>query len=246
MKSSREEYISKSLTSRDSGMGKMGLLGRYGKITGPMNKPAYSSDLYIEGGGRTNVKKLVNGSDETNRNSVDVHEAFTKNSALLQNSTTMNFGLAKNTVHALDLNPLITPSGSPHFEASMGRHYNGNHLAHSYGILLDKNFDASFSNPMPRSTRVLNHDSSVCRPDLPQKMFQDTLSNSSNTELKLGQSSYHQSMTTQFPLGKSMVIEFQKPETHRPSINQSELAFCIVLLSLVSLSIVFQRYNIRN
>jgi len=248
MKSSPEEHILKSLASRNSGTGKMGLLGRYGKITGPMNKPAYSGDLSIEGGGRTNVEKLVNGSDETYyRKNVDVHEAFTKNSALLQNSATMNLGLSKNhPLHALDLNPLTTPSGSPHFEASMGRHYNGNHLAHSYGIRLEKNFDASFCNPMPCSTGVLNHDSRACRPNFPHKTFQDTVSNASNTELKLGQSSYHQSMTTLFPLGQSAMIEFQKPQTHRPPINQSELTFHIVLLSLFSLCIVIQRYNIRS
>ncbi|XP_066397696.1 uncharacterized protein [Miscanthus floridulus] len=223
MKSSPEEHILKSLASRNSGTGKMGLFGRFGKITGSMNKPAYSGDLSIEGGGRTNVEKLVNGSDETYyRKNVDVHEAFTKNSALLQNSATMNLGLAKNhPLHALDLNPLTTPSGSPHFEASMGRHYNGNHLAHSYGIRLEKNFDASFCNPMPRSTGVLNHDSRACRPNFPHKTFQDTVSNASNTELKLGQSSYHQSMTTRFPLGQSAMIEFQKPQTHRPPINQN-------------------------
>lgn len=229
MKSSPEEHILRSLASRNSGTGKMGLLGRYGKITGPMNKPAYSSDMLIEGGGRTNVEKLVNASNETYyRKSVDMREAFTKNSALLQNSATMNLGLTKNhPVHALDLNPLTTPSGSPHFEASMGRHYNGNHLAHSYGIRSEKNFDASFCNPMPRSTGVLNHDSRTCRPIFSHKIFQDTLSNASNTELKLGQSSYHQSMTTLFPLGQSTMIEFQKPQTHRPPIKQSELTFVL-------------------
>ncbi|ONM23440.1 Histone-lysine N-methyltransferase ATX4 [Zea mays] len=223
MKSSPEEHILKSLASRNSGTGKMGLLSRYGKITGHMNKPAYSNDLSVEGGGHTNVEKLVNRTDETYyRKSVDVHETFTKNSALLQNSAVVNLGPAKNhPVHAFDLNPLTTPSGSPHFEASMGRHYNGNHLAHSHGIHLEKNFDASFCNPMPRFTGVMNHDSRACRPNFSNKTFQDTLSNASNTELKLGQSSYHQSMTTLSPLGQSTMIEFQKPQTHRPPINQN-------------------------
>lgn len=224
----------------------MGLLGRYGKISGPTNKPAYSDDMSIEGGGRTNVEKLVTGSDETYyRKNVDMREAFTKNSALFQNSTTMDLGFAKNhPVHALDLNPLTTPSGSPHFEGSMGRHYNGNHLAHSYGIRLEKNVDTSFCNPMPRSTGVLNHDSRACRPNFPHKTFQDTVSNASNTELKLGQYSYHQSMTTLFPFGQSAMIEFQKPQTHRPAINQSELTFRIVLISLFSLCIGIQRYRL--
>ncbi|ONM23517.1 Histone-lysine N-methyltransferase ATX4 [Zea mays] len=245
MKSSPEEHILKSLASRNSGTGKMGLLSRYGKITGHMNKPAYSNDLSVEGGGHTNVEKLVNRTDETYyRKSVDVHETFTKNSALLQNSAVVNLGPAKNhPVHAFDLNPLTTPSGSPHFEASMGRHYNGNHLAHSHGIHLEKNFDASFCNPMPRFTGVMNHDSRACRPNFSNKTFQDTLSNASNTELKLGQSSYHQSMTTLSPLGQSTMIEFQKPQTHRPPINQSELAFCTLFLSLFSLCIVIQRYS---
>jgi hypothetical protein len=57
MKSSPEEHILKSLASRNSGTGKMGLLSRYGKITGHMNKSTYSSDLSIEGGGHTNVNK---------------------------------------------------------------------------------------------------------------------------------------------------------------------------------------------
>ncbi|PUZ71914.1 hypothetical protein GQ55_2G351500 [Panicum hallii var. hallii] len=223
MKSSPEEYMLKSLASRNSGTGKVGLLGGYGKNTGPINNPDYSSNLYIEGGGCTNVDKQMNGSDETNyRKSVDVHEALIKNSALLQNSTIMNLGLAKNhMVHALNLNPLSTPNGSLHFEASRGRHYNGNHLAHNYGILPEKNLDASFHNPGPHSTRVVSHDSRVCRPDFPHKILQDNLCNPSNTELKLGQSSYHQPMTTLFPLGQSTVIDFQKPQSHRPLVNQN-------------------------
>ncbi|KAG2636742.1 hypothetical protein PVAP13_2NG470100 [Panicum virgatum] len=223
MKSSPEEYMLKSLASRNSGTGKVGLLGGYGKITGPTNNPDYSSNLYIEGGGCTNVDKQMNGSDETNyRKSVDVHEALIKNSALLQNSTIMNLGLTKNhTVHALNLNPLSTPSGSLHFEASRGRHYNGNHLAHNYGILLEKNLDSSFLNPGQHSTRVVSHDSRVCRPDFPHRILQDNLCNPSNTELKLGQSSYHQPMTTLFPLGQSAVIDFQKPQVHRPLVNQN-------------------------
>ncbi|CAL5082799.1 unnamed protein product [Urochloa decumbens] len=223
MKSSPEGYMLKSLASRNNGTGKVGLLGGYGKITGPINNPPYSSDLYIEGGGCTNADKQMNGSVETNyRKSIDVHEAVTKSSALLQNSTIMNVGLAKShTVHALNLNPFSTPSGSLHFEASMGRHYNGNQLARKNEILLQKNSDASFRNPGPRSTRVVNHDSRACRPDFPHKILQDTLCNASNTELKLGQSSYHQSMTTLFPLGQSAVIEFQKPQSHKPFINQN-------------------------
>ncbi|RLN32810.1 uncharacterized protein C2845_PM03G05990 [Panicum miliaceum] len=223
MKSSPEEYMLKSPASRNSGTGKVGLLGGYGKNTGPINNPDYSSNLYIEGGECTNVDKQMNGSDETNyRKSVDVHEALIKNSAMLQNSTIMNLGLAKNhMVHALNLNPLNTPSGSLHFEASRGRHYNGNHLAHNYAILLEKNLDASFHNPGPRSTGVVSHDSRVCKPDFPHKILQDNLCNPSNTELKLGQSSYHQPMTTLFPLGQSTVIDFQKPQSHRPLVNQN-------------------------
>ncbi|CAN6218692.1 unnamed protein product [Urochloa humidicola] len=222
MKSSPEEYMMKSLVSRNSGTGK-GLLGGYGKITGPINNPAYSSDLYIDGGGCTNVDKQMNGSVETNyRKSADVHEAVTKNSALLQNSMMMNVGLAKShTVHTLNQNPFSTHSGSLHFEASMGRHYSGNQLAHKSEIFLEKNFDTSFRNPGPRSTRVVNHDSRSCTPDFPHKILQDTLCNASNTELKLGQSSYHQPMTTLFPLGQSAVIEFQKPQSHTPFINQN-------------------------
>ena len=232
MKSSPEEYMLKSLASRNSGTGKVGLLGGYGKITGPTNNPDYSSNLYIEGGGCTNVDKQMNGSDETNyRKSVDVQEALIKNSALLQNSTIMNLGLTKNhTVHALNLNPLSTPSGSLYFEASRGRHYNGNHLAHNYGILLEKNLDSSFCNPGQHSTRVVNHDSRVYRPDFPHKILQDNLYNPSNTELKLGQS-YHQPMSTLFPLGQSAVIDFQKPQSHHALVNQSEFASYIVLLS---------------
>ncbi|WVZ65826.1 hypothetical protein U9M48_015128 [Paspalum notatum var. saurae] len=225
MKSPPEEYVLKSLASRNSDTGKVGLLGRYGKVTGPINKPAYSSDLYIEGGGCTNVDKLVNRSDEANyRMHVDAREAVTKNSALLQSSTIMNSGLTKKHMgHAFDLNPLSRPSGSLDVEASMGRHHNRNHLGHSCGILLEKNFDGSFRNPGPHSTRVPNHGSRACRLDFPHKL-QDTLSNASNTELKLGQSSYHQSMTTLFPSGQSTVIEFDKPQSHRPLIKQSEFA----------------------
>ncbi|XP_062199450.1 uncharacterized protein LOC133901928 isoform X2 [Phragmites australis] len=223
MKNSPEEYRLRGLTSRNSGIGKIELLGGYGKITGPINKPVHSSDLYIEGGGCTNVEKLVNRPDETNyRKSVDAHEAFTKNSTSLQNSTIMNLGLAKNHMtDTLDLNPLSTPSGSLHFKAGVGRHYNGNHSAHNYGILLEKNFDASFHNPGPSSTRVPNHDNRACRPDFSHKIFQDSLSTVSNTELKLGQSSYHQSVTTLFPSVQSRVIEFQKPQSHVPLINQN-------------------------
>lgn len=242
VKSSPEEYMLRSLASRNSGIGKVGLFGGYGKFTEPINNPVYSGDLYIEGGGCSSVDKQMNGSGETNyRKSAHVHEYLTKNSAL-QNSTIMNFGIAKNhTVDALNLKPLSTPSGSLHFEASMGRHYNGNHLAPNHGLLLEKNFDASFHNPGPHSTRIVNQDSRTCRPDFPQKILQDTLCHYSNTELKLGQSSPYQSMATLFPLGKSAVIEFQKPQSHRPVINQSEFASYIVLLSLISLCIVIQR-----
>lgn len=242
LKSSPEEYMLKSLASRNSGMGKVGLLGGYGKITEPINSPVYSGDLCIEGGGCASVDKQMNGSGETNyRKSFDVHEALTKNSAL-QKSTIMNLGIAKNhTVDALNLKPLSTPSGSLQFEASMGSHYNGNHLPHNYGLFLEKNFDASFRNPGPRSTRIVNQDSRACRPYFPQNILQDTLCNASNTELKLGQSSYHQSVATLFPLGQSAVIEFQKPQSHRPLINQSEFAYCIVLLPLSSLCTVIKR-----
>ncbi|XP_062193896.1 uncharacterized protein LOC133897258 [Phragmites australis] len=207
MENSPEEYRLKSLTSINSGIGSIELLGGYGKIT--------------EGAGCTNVEKLVNRPHETNyRKSVHVHEAFTKNSTSVQNATTL--GLAKNhMVHTLDLNPLSMPSGSLHFKASMGRHCNGNHLVHNYGFLLEKNFDASFCNPGPSSTRVPNHDSRACRPDFPHKIFQDSLSNASNTELKFGQSSYHQSMTNLFPSVQSTVIEFQKPQLHVPLIDQN-------------------------
>jgi hypothetical protein len=153
----------------------------------------------------------------------------------------MNLGLAKNhMVHALNLNPLSTPNGSLHFEASRGRHYNGNHLAHNYGILPEKNLDASFHNPGPHSTRVVSHDSRVCRPDFPHKILQDNLCNPSNTELKLGQSSYHQPMTTLFPLGQSTVIDFQKSQSHRPLVNQSEFASYIVLLSYLLCALSFK------
>ncbi|KAL6601411.1 hypothetical protein ACP70R_044631 [Stipagrostis hirtigluma subsp. patula] len=216
MKTSPEEYRSKSPTSRNSSIGKMQLLGGYGKVTGPTNKQVYSSGLYIEGGGCTNFEKLLNSVDQTNyKKSVDVHEPFTKSSALLQNSTTINLGIAKNhTVHALDPNPLSTPSGSLHLNASMGRYHNGNHLVHNYGILSGKSFDASFRNPGPSSSRVLNDDNRAYWPDFPHKIFQDSFSNASNTELKLGQSSYHQSMTSLFPSVRSTVIEFQKPQSH--------------------------------
>lgn len=222
MKSSSEEYTLKSLASRNSGTGKVRLLGGYGKNTGP-NNPAYSSD-HIDGGGGTNVDRQMNGSVGTNyRKNVDMHEGLAKNSALLQNSTTMNVGLARNhTVHALNLNPLSTPIGNLHSEASMGSRYKGNHLAHNYGIFWEKNLDASFRNLEPHSSRVVNHDSRACRPDFPNKILQDTLCNASNTELKLGQYSYQQSMTTPCPLGQSAVIEFYKPQSHRTLINQSE------------------------
>ncbi|KAJ1290773.1 hypothetical protein BS78_02G269600 [Paspalum vaginatum] len=216
MKRPPEEYMLKSLASRNSDTGKVGLLGRYGKVNGPISKPAYSSDLYIEDGGCTNVDKLVNRPDEANYR---LH--VEKNSALLHSSTTMSSGLTKNhTGHAFDLNPLSRPSGSLDFEASMGRHYNRDHLGHSCGILLEKNFDASFRNPGPCSTTVPNHGSRACGLDFPHKL-QDTLSNASNTELKLGQSSYHQSITTLFPSGQSTVIEFDKALSHRPSIKQN-------------------------
>ncbi|KAL6844941.1 hypothetical protein ACP4OV_025600 [Aristida adscensionis] len=222
-KTSPEECRLKCFTSRNSSIGKIEFLGGYGKVTGPMNKQVYFSDLYMEGGGCTNVEKPLNKPDETNYRSVEMHEAFTKNSALLQNSAIMNLGLAKNhTARVLDPNPPST-SGSLNFKAIMGTDYNGNHLVPDYGNLLGKNFDASFRNPGLSSAGVLSNDGSACAPDLhlPHKILQDSLSNASNTELKLGQSSYHQSMTTLFPSVQSAVIEFQKPQSHVASKNRN-------------------------
>ncbi|KAF8759291.1 hypothetical protein HU200_010329 [Digitaria exilis] len=63
VKSSPEEYMLRSLASRNSGIGKVGLFGGYGKFTEPINNPVYSGDLYIEGGGCSSVDKQMNGSD---------------------------------------------------------------------------------------------------------------------------------------------------------------------------------------
>lgn len=232
MKNYPEEYRLKSLPSRNNIIGQMGLLSGYGNITGPLNKQVCSNDLYIEGRGCTNVEKTGKGPHETNyRKGIDMHEAFANKSTLLQSSMVVNLGLDKNhKVNVLDLSPHAMPSGSLNFKGSMGSHCNGNQQAHNYGILLGKNIDVSLRNHGPSSTGVLNHDSRACRSDVPHKIFQDSLNIASNTELKLGQASYHPSMSTLFPSVQSTIIEFQKPQSRAPLIGKSE---CTPLLWLV-------------
>lgn len=224
-------------------MEKVGLFNGYGKSTGPINGTVYSNDLrkstgpisgtvysndlHNEGRGHTTVEKLGNKRDETYYRSADVHTSFARNFALLQNCET-NLGLAKNhTVNAANLNQISRPSGSPYFTASTSAHHNGNHSSHNYADLLENNFDASFRNPAPRSAGVFSNDTRAGRYNFPNKILQDSLSSVSNTELKLGQSSYHQSLTALFPSTQSTLIDFQRPRSHLPSLTQSE--FVIML-----------------
>jgi hypothetical protein len=242
VKNSPEGYWSKSLPSRNNGIGQIGPLGGYGNITVPLNKQVYSNDLYTEGRGCTNVENIVRRPDETRyKKDINMHETLTNKSSSLLRSMIVNLGLDKNhKVSELDLSPHVMPSGTLNFKASMGNHYNGNQLAHGYGIFLGKNVDVSLHNHGPSSTRVLNHDSRVCMPYVPNKIFQDSLSNASNTELKLGQASCHQSISTLFPSVQSTVIEFQKPQSHTPLVPKSECAPCTVLFSLFYLCITFR------
>uniref|UniRef100_A0ACD5XVK8 Uncharacterized protein n=1 Tax=Avena sativa TaxID=4498 RepID=A0ACD5XVK8_AVESA len=215
---SPEGYRLKSFLMGNSSMEKAGLFSGYGKITGPINRTSYSNDLHNEGRGCTTVEKLVNKRDETYRRSADVPTSSAKNYTLMQSSA-INLGLAKShTVDAVNLNHFSRPSGSPHFTGSTGGHYNGNHFAHNYADLLEKN--PSFRNPAPRSIGVLSYDS-TCRPHFSNKILQDSLGSASNTELKLGQSSYHQSRTSLFPSVQSTSIDFQKPQSHLPLITQN-------------------------
>jgi hypothetical protein len=194
LKNSHEEYWLRSVpsTSRNNIIGQIGPLGGYGNITGPLNKQVYSNDLYIEGRGYTNVENTVRRLDETKyKKCIDVHEAFTNNCSSLKSSTIVNLGIEKNhKVSEFDLSLHVTMSANLNFKASMGNHYNGNQPAHNYGIL-GKIVDVSLCNNGPSSTGVLNHDNRACRPEVPHKIFQDSLSNVLNTELKLGQASCH-------------------------------------------------------
>ncbi|KAM0897915.1 hypothetical protein ACQ4PT_022246 [Festuca glaucescens] len=214
-------YKLKSLPTGNSSMEKVGLFSGYGKSTGPINRTSYSNDLHNKGRECTTVEKMVNKRDETYCRSADVSTSFTKNYALPQSSR-INLGLAKkHTVDAVNLNHFSRPTGGPYFTASTGGHYDGNHFAHNYANLLEKNFDVSFRNPAPRPTGVLSYDSRVQRPTFPNKILQDSLGSASNTELKLGQSSYHQSLTSLFPSVQSTAIDFQKPQSHLPLISQN-------------------------
>jgi hypothetical protein len=214
-----EGYRLKSLPTGKTSMEKVGLLSGHGKITGPINRTIYSNDLHSEGRGCTTAEKLMNKRDETYCRSADVPTSFTKNYALPQSSG-INLGLARNhNVDAANLNHFSKPSRSPYFTASTGGNYNGNHF---HADLLEKNFDASFCNPAPRSAGVLSYDSRAHRPTIPNKILQDSLGSASNTELKLGQSSYHQSLTSLFPSVQSTAIDFRKPQSHLPLISQSE------------------------
>uniref|UniRef100_M8BXS4 Histone-lysine N-methyltransferase n=1 Tax=Aegilops tauschii TaxID=37682 RepID=M8BXS4_AEGTA len=234
---SPEGYRLKNLLARNTSMEKVGLFNAYGKSTGPINGTVYSndlrkstgpisgtvysSDLHNEGRGHTTVEKLGNKRDGTYYRSADVHTSFARNFALLQNSET-NLGLAKNhTVNAVNLNQISRPSGSPYITASTNAHHNGNHSSHSYADLVENNFGASFRNPAPRSPVVFSNDTRAGRYNFPNKILQDSLSSASNTELKLGQSSYHQSLTALFPSAQSTLIDFQRPQSHLPSVTQN-------------------------
>lgn len=219
---SPEGYMMKSLLTRNTSMEKIGLFSAYGNITGPITGAVYSNDFHNEGREFTTVEKLVNKQHETYyKKSADVHTTFTKNYTLLQNSE-KNLGLDKNhTGNAASINPVSRPSGSVYITEKAGGSYKGDHLSHNYAGLLEKNFDASFRNPTPRSTGVLSYDSMACRSYFPNKILQNSLGSSSNTELKLGQSSYDQSMTSLFPSVQSTTIDFQKPQSHLPSITQN-------------------------
>ncbi|VAI21003.1 unnamed protein product [Triticum turgidum subsp. durum] len=234
---SPEGYRLKSLLVRNTSMEKVGLFNGYGKGTGPINGTVYSNDLrkstgpisgtvysndlHNEGRGHTTIEKLGNKRDETYYRSADVHTSFARNFALLQNSET-NLGLAKNhTFNAVHLNQISRPSGSPYITASTSAHHNGNHSSHNYADLLENNFGASFRNPAPRSPVVFSNDTRAGRYNFPNKILQDSLSSASNTELKLGQSSYHQSLTALFPSAQSTLIDFQRPQSHLPSVTQN-------------------------
>uniref|UniRef100_A0A0E0M4E6 Histone-lysine N-methyltransferase n=1 Tax=Oryza punctata TaxID=4537 RepID=A0A0E0M4E6_ORYPU len=209
---SPEEYWTKSLLTTNSNMEKTGLFSGHGKNTGPINNPVCSSDMHNEVGRFTSVEKLVNKPDETyHRKSVGLHEAFTKKPALQQSS---KINLANHTIHDMNMNSISRPSKRTYSTANMGITYSRNHLAHDYANLLEKNLNNLSHSPAPSSTRVLSNDSRACMPDVPHKIIQDGSGRASNTELKLGQSSYHQSMTALFPSVQSTIIEFQKPQHH--------------------------------
>ncbi|XP_044390126.1 uncharacterized protein [Triticum aestivum] len=234
---SPEGYRLKNLLARNTSMEKVGLFNGYGKGTGPINGTVYSNDLrkstgpisgtvysndlHNEGRGHTTVEKLGNKRDETYYRSADVHTSFARNFALLQNSET-NLGLAKNhTVNTANLNQISRLSGSPYITASTSAHHNGNHSSHNYADLLENNSGASFRNPAPRSPVVFSNDTRAGRYNFHNKILQDSLSSASNTELKLGQSSYHQSLTALFPSAQSTLIDFQRPQSHLPSVTQN-------------------------
>ncbi|XP_040383333.1 uncharacterized protein LOC102721579 isoform X2 [Oryza brachyantha] len=212
MRYSPEELWTKNLLIANSNMEKTGLFSGHGNNTGPIDNPVYSSDMHNEVGGLTSVEKLVNKPDETYyRKSVGLHEAFTKKPALQQSS---KLNLANHTIHDMNLNSIRTPKVRTCSTANMGITYSRNHLAHDYANLLEKNLNNLSRSSGPSSTRVSRNDNRACMPDIPRKIFQDGSGRASNTELKLGQSSYHQSMTTLFPSVQSTIIEFQKPQEH--------------------------------
>uniref|UniRef100_A0A0D9XGM5 Histone-lysine N-methyltransferase n=1 Tax=Leersia perrieri TaxID=77586 RepID=A0A0D9XGM5_9ORYZ len=209
---SPEEYWKKNLLITNNKMEKTGLFSGHGKKTGPIDNSFYSSEMF---GGFTSVEKLVNKPDETYyRKSVGLHEAFTKKQALHQSS---KINLANHMVHDMNLNSISRPSERTYSTANTGLTYSRNHLAHNYANLLEKNLNNLSRSPGPSSTRVLSYDSRACMPDIPHKIFQDGSVRPSNTELKLGQSSYHQS--TLFPSVQSTTIEFQKPQKYPQFTN---------------------------
>ncbi|XP_066160315.1 uncharacterized protein [Oryza sativa Japonica Group] len=212
MRYSSEEYWTKSLLTTNNNMEKTGLFSGHGKSTGHINNPVYSSDIHNEVGRFTSVEKLVNKPDETfYRKSVGLHEAFSKNPAIQQSS---KINLANHMIHDMNMNSISRPSERTYSTANMGITYSRNHLAHDYANFLEKNLNNLSRSPGPSSTRVLSNDSRACMPDVPHKIIQDGSGRASNTELKLGQSSYHQSMATLFPSVQSTIIEFQKPQHH--------------------------------
>uniref|UniRef100_A0A0D3H9X4 Histone-lysine N-methyltransferase n=1 Tax=Oryza barthii TaxID=65489 RepID=A0A0D3H9X4_9ORYZ len=212
MRYSSEEYWMKSLLTTNNNMEKTGLFSGHGKSTGHINNPVYSSDIHNEVGRFTSVEKLVNKPDETfYRKSVGLHEAFSKNPAIQQSS---KINLANHMIHDMNMNSISRPSERTYSTANMGITYSRNHLAHDYANFLEKNLNNLSRSPGPSSTRVLSNDSRACMPDVPHKIIQDGSGRASNTELKLGQSSYHQSMATLFPSVQSTIIEFQKPQHH--------------------------------
>ncbi|EEC85039.1 hypothetical protein OsI_32352 [Oryza sativa Indica Group] len=212
MRYSSEEYWTKSLLTTNNNMEKTGLFSGHGKSTGHINNPVYSSDIHNEVGRFTSVEKLVNKPDETfYRKSVGLHEAFSKNPAIQQSS---KINLANHMIHDMNMNSISRPSERTYSTANMGITYSRNHLAHDYANFLEKNLNNLSRSPGPSSTRVLSNDSRACMPDVPHKIIQDGSGRASNTELKLGQSSYHLSMATLFPSVQSTIIEFQKPQHH--------------------------------